>query len=290
MNELTRDVELGSVVTVYVRGGLGNQLCSYAAGWLVAKEVGTSLVCSRVIVDRSRDPGRRFLLDHFEWDSGRPGLPQVYFESKDRSALQRTGRAAIRRLRLRLATQLGISVRTHADFSNPQPQGKRIVLEGHFEDLALVRDAVAQGLPLPVGTRAQGRVIGEIGDESLGVHIRLGDYKSAWGGALLLSVDWYRMAVRRVLEQVDVSEVVLYSDEPNEACEMLMLAHVPRQLVRIDKSPDAPSALLSLANHRYKILSRSTFSWWAAVIGARGQSLTLMPLEGGSGLRNFTGA
>lgn len=97
------------------------------------------------------------------------------------------------------------------------------------------------------------------------------------------------MAIQRVLEQVDVSEVVLYSDEPNEACEILRQAHVPMEIVRIDKSPDAPCALLSLANHRYKILSRSTFSWWAAVIGARGQSLTLMPLEGGDGVREFTG-
>jgi Glycosyl transferase family 11 len=92
------------------------------------------------------------------------------------------------------------------------------------------------------------------------VHVRRGDYE---GNAMALSTDWYRRAVDMVHEVGGRSiETEVVTNDP-EWCRRNLDLGRPYKLL---PTGSALEDLRSLAASDFLVISRSTFSWWAAAV------------------------
>jgi hypothetical protein len=96
------------------------------------------------------------------------------------------------------------------------------------------------------------------------VHIRRGDYMKAQHlntiGALHL--DYYVRAIEQVLQRNDISEIHIFTDDAKHP-DVLALKNKYNCRVRSD---DWASDFFGILNSQFKIISNSTFSWWAACL------------------------
>lgn len=100
---------------------------------------------------------------------------------------------------------------------------------------------------------------------TLGVHIRLGDYRQLRGKHRVLDRDFLQRAFAHISSEVN--RLILFSDEPEEA--LAMLAGLP-EFSRFSMEADRHSlceALRRMTAMEELIISCSSFSWWGAWLG-----------------------
>jgi hypothetical protein len=96
----------------------------------------------------------------------------------------------------------------------------------------------------------------------IGVHIRLGDFRTWNNGAFMLSKKYYLDNLRTISDRFPENQVWVFSDEPAKASEMLGDGY---ELLEISKNFNLTNAeeLVLLSRVDAILASRSTFSWWA---------------------------
>lgn len=109
---------------------------------------------------------------------------------------------------------------------------------------------------------------------TVGIHVRRGDYL---GNPMLLSPDYYRQALSTLIEwrRLDITSlsVTVFSDD-SEWCEKELSFDVP---VTYSPPRETLADFRALMECEYLVLSRSTFSWWAAVLPDRPQENVISP-------------
>jgi hypothetical protein len=96
----------------------------------------------------------------------------------------------------------------------------------------------------------------------IGVHIRLGDFRIWNNGTFMLDSQYYLENLRSIVSRFPNSQVWVFSDEPDEAVEMLGSEF---ELLVVSKKFNLTNAeeLVLLSRVDAILASRSTFSWWA---------------------------
>jgi hypothetical protein len=117
-------------------------------------------------------------------------------------------------------------------------------------------------------------VLPSINPGTVGIHVRRGDYV---GNDMLLSPQYYREALKSLIAahnlDMSLTVVFVFSDDP-EWCAQELNFDVP---VQFSSQQDTRSDFLSLMACEYLVLSRSTFSWWAAVLPDRPERQVMSP-------------
>lgn len=127
---------------------------------------------------------------------------------------------------------------------------------------------------LPELRRSMSQVLPAIQTGTVGIHVRRGDYL---GNDMLLSPRYYRAALASLMaaHKLDTSSTVIsvFSDDP-DWCSRELAFDVP---VNFSPPQDTKEDFLSLSACEYLVLSRSTFSWWAAVVQDRPAANVMSP-------------
>lgn len=127
---------------------------------------------------------------------------------------------------------------------------------------------------LPVLRKAMADALPCIQPNTIGIHVRRGDYE---GNEMVLSPRYYRQALNALLKACDLTQspitVTVYSDDP-DWCSTELNFDVP---VRYSPRADTKEDFAALLSCEYLVLSRSTFSWWAAVLPQRPESHVIAP-------------
>lgn len=108
------------------------------------------------------------------------------------------------------------------------------------------------------------------------VHVRLGDYVSidSFG---IPSQTYYEKAISYILENSDLKNIWLFSNEPQKAINMLP-EWARRQVRIIPESSLTPAETLELMRHCHAfVIANSTFSWWGAYLSYNQDSLKVGP-------------
>ena len=268
---------LSRFVGVWVLGGLGNQMFQYATAYAVARRMD-----AQMRLDLSGFGSyslRSFALSAF-------GIESAQWEG----ACPAEGRRARLRERWQVLADLGLAprpgyrlVREQAFSYNPSLNelNESCYLYGYWQspryfddfadDIRRIFDPARFESPRLASALAELQ-----GPRSVSVHLRRGDYsKSPAALAMhgLCDLDYYERAAYLLRRCVPGCRFHIFSDDLEAAREMF--AGWPD--VSVMESRSQEDDLLLMSRCRHHIIANSSFSWWAAWLDDRPDSLVVAP-------------
>ena len=279
------------MVTVFLRGGLGNQMFQYALGLSIAKKNSTEVCCDTTFLN-DRFPRKDFAYRNYDLDVF--VLDQRFTPlSKISEALPIPGVwLGIDLVCLKAGEMAGLwhikkEVGDH-DF-DPELFNIRdsMILWGrwqnekYFKDIeADVRAAFRFRNPLNAEATAIAHEIKNTNSVSL--HVRRGDYaafkttQKLWGGT---DLDYYQRAAKYVAQKIEKPHFFIFSDDVAWSRENLKLdfpmTFVPASAA--GKKGECHLELMSLCKNH--IITNSTFSWWGAWLDPRPEKIVIAPKQ-----------
>lgn len=276
-----------SSILVRLEGGLGNQMFQYAAGRSVALATGRRLLLDGSAIARGPTL-RQYELGSLAVGGEHAGLfPRLTARAQVGARLP----AVVRRLahavgpqRWHLLRDAGLALDDRL-YSLPGD----LVLEGPWQSAAYAdRDpAVSAALRQDFALRAPltGRtaaVAAEIaGCEAVCVHVRRGDYFSNPAVTAIhgvLPLDYYAAAAARIVAAVGSPAFFVFSEDIPWAKAHLRLPGPTRFIEASAGEPPAIDQRL-MASCRHFVIANSTFSWWAAWLGAASGKIVIAPRQ-----------
>ena len=239
-------------IFIAVSGGLGNQLFQAAFGVAIETAFGTQV---RYLSNNlGKDIyGRRYLLDRF------PALAGKTVPVAEAAGAPTYGEPGVDQ------ASLGELLRQHP----------KVGLDGYWqsERFFLGQDqaiAVALRLDPEPGLAARGEALRS--GNAIGMHVR----RSEYGHHGLAMADYYRTAVAQIRREVGPAPVVCFSDEPH-FCAFVFRDIADFTVMRSD-SEDPLDDFYLLSRCRHFVIANSSFSWWAAWLGAGPFAIVYAPL------------
>jgi Glycosyl transferase family 11 len=264
-------------VRVRIVGGLGNQMFGAAAGMALAKRLGAKL---------------EFELYQFRASSAQT-LPYELAPFNLPADLSRTrdwrfkSEASVYRWWKRVTAGAAgghVPVLWRQPGHHFDPEFERlsgnVYLKGYFQSeryfaniKAEVRKAFDLSALISEAGRAQAAAAGAVGERSVAVHVRRGDYVQHTDRFALLQRDYYDRALRLVNRAVDKPRYFVVSDDPAAAREMF--ADRPDTTFAAGGSAFDDMHLIASCHHH--IIANSSFSWWGAWLSPWKEGLTIAP-------------
>jgi len=276
-------------VTVYLRGGLGNQLFQYAAGVALSRRTKANLLIDARLLPLNEEQisgvshrPEEISSFHHEGELVGRNLGQS-FQSKNFARLLQLERAAgdvFGSAALRLLGSIAAERRDLLEFFLKRQKPARINSycshQDYFSDYAEEIIGQINSLVAPSSfyyTHLQRLAV----EKPIGLHYRLGDYRNLQHIYGSLTAQYFESGLLTLGERYEGSKVWVFSDEPLVAREKLGLRFKDAYYVPNDSSSRPLESLLLLSKLTRKILSNSTFSWWAAYLGHSTQVATIFP-------------
>ena len=247
-------------VTISPKGGLGNQLFIWAAGYALSKRLGVPL--------------------HAEFGSLPDGADGFELDSFDNSITtlrpRPTGLLSFRRRATNGWPQgVGRGMRVQDDLAlwGAIPSNKPLFLDGYFQDHRFFEETSADirnlvtAIASPTPWFQQMADILHRGSGFTALHIRRGDYLQLPAHGVL-PPSYYQQAVKKLQEQsAELGPLVVFSHEraTPEWLSGLSWAGEVQFLVPPPNSRPLESLVLMSMAHSI-VIANSTFSWWAAYL------------------------
>jgi hypothetical protein len=253
-------------VTVGLRGRLGNQLFQYAVGRCVAETQDRTLIVDDLALQRVPPdrPKRTYYLGAFD--------PDVRLTSCNQPP------------------NLALWVRVmqfgrgfHGEILEPSPF-PHIYLEGFWQDeryFKAIEPTIRRRLT-PTGQewREEAHARSILSSRCpIAVHVRRQDYLEAGGAHIgFVGESYYSHAIRTMLDRVESPHFFVFSDDVDWCEETFEFEH-PHSFVRHDGVTQDHTItdfrLMSLCRHF--VVANSSFSWWAAWLGAASDKIVIAP-------------
>jgi hypothetical protein len=241
-----------SEVFVRLSDGLGNQMFQAAFGIAIERRFGADV---RLLAEPGRRDAynRRYLLDRFPFVDARVVAPEAAAGAPAYNG------------------ETGVNEEALSALFRQQP---RVALHGYWQherfffgqDEAIA--AAFQLTPSPdLGRKAEALRAGA----AIGVHVRRTEY----GHHGLATADYYRNAIAAIRGEAGPAPVVCLTDEPIVARSLFKA--VPDVVVVWPNTDDPRDEFYLLSQCRHFVIANSSFSWWAAWLGAQPDSIVYAP-------------
>jgi hypothetical protein len=276
-----------SRTTVFLTGGLGNQLFQYAAGLSRNSDelfldcdlgaprrnvLGTPDIFDFELVETLEKSPSRLPKSLFSKTAGfmlRQGIYKKWFEQfrLSRSIINFTGNVI---LSTWLLSPTRIIKATDNGFCQMPNKSKREYLIGYFQSYIWPSDpSVEPKLRLLCLKSPSKEFMNFIetnqGNGNVVVHVRLGDYKNEDGFGIP-SKKYYEMALERLNSLKNISSIWLFSNEPKEALNFIPNEYLDRVVVVPEFSGSAAETLEAMRRGDRYVIGNSSLSWWGAFL------------------------
>lgn len=254
---------------IQMRGGLGNQLFQHAFGLKLEREFGWQVSYDLQFFKRSASaPHERFWLD------------QLDFNIKEANKRPAGYKFARKFRRLSIATQTRLFnvayIRNYDATYSPVPEICGLTyFDGLWQSLAYFyslqdhilhdfRSKFISNFGKPANIRRQ----------TVGVHVRRGDYLKHPHSVSLNYQEYIKKSLSWIKTMTGNTElhVTVFSDDPDWCAQNLNMT-----AVEINKSSSTLDDFLGLMHCQHKIISNSTFAWWAAFLGRVEDGFVIAP-------------
>lgn len=259
-------------VRVELNGGLGNQMFQAAAGLTLAHRIGAGLDFD--ISPLKRVP-RTFDLTPF-------AIPATLYDknSADRSPLARIFKSKHAAAPADWKGAVWTEKAFHYD-PDFEKLSTSAYLIGYFQSPRYFEssaDLVRKVFELQPHLSDAGKTYAQAtrGEDTVAVHIRRGDYVSnpkATAIHGILDADYYDRALRIITRTVKKPRLIVVSDEPDTARQLLQ-GWADAEFVSGTTMFDD---MYLIGACRHHVIANSSFSWWGAWLDARPDGLTIAP-------------
>lgn len=248
------------------KGGLGNQMFQVAAALIYQIETRRTIVLPDEFYNHHNHQKKNYVESIFQ-NIG-PYIPR----QMDQTAIDNLLRSGIKQH----PGEPGFE-----DWSPCLPGNENILLHGYFQSCIpilrherSIRSKYLHNLPLEMPKK-----------DAVGIHVRRGDYVKFPDVHFLLGEDYYSRAIQTFSKEANLTYEV-FSDDIEACKKMKCFQDLPR--CSYVEEPDEIVALAKmLACQGGFICANSTFSWWAAFLGAYGKRRPCIApqnwIAGGSG-------
>lgn len=267
---------------VQLCGGLGNQLFCYAFGLSQARKYDAELWIDTSLNDNGLCRNLEILDMNIEFDNH---ISMYYSQNK---ILRRLGYNWIRR-KMKIGWNTKIYKVEDAFISYKEiPMIKSTFYRGYWQNYRFfdsykkdIRKMLTQ--KYEVESEYLDLKKRMLATDSVAIHIRRGDYlKNGWG----LSMDYYIQCLNQISQLSKHIEVYIFSDDI-DFCKKEFQTIYPNAIYPSYKEKNKTiDDMLLMSNCRYMIIANSTYSWWAAYINSREDSVIFCPIYKEWG-RNF---
>jgi hypothetical protein len=241
-------------------GGLGNQLFQVSFGLNIQKDLNRDVVFTSALLDRAHAGTKRSL----EVES----LVEIR-----KHTLSIEINFVVEKLLKKINPSRFLVEDVKRPFSIDQIDAKTRIVMGYFQQLHFVNN-VAEEIELLIRKSSRFSILDTCQfRRRIAVHIRLGDYRTSTSAKKfhgLTSIEYYLRAIENLHQQTGIEEVLIISDEP-EVAEELLLPKINNRTftLHVDRTGDAIQHLAKIANSAAIVGSNSTFSWWGAWLATR---------------------
>lgn len=263
--------------TVFLQGGLGNQLFQYAVGRALSIRSGSHLYLevSQLSNPSPPAPPRSFQLSPFNIEGTVTRRP---IDQRPTARLRLKLFIILKPILPRLAARV---LRVHKDTSSQQfaphvltLSGSALLL-GYYQSAKYFRsisNTLKKELSVETPPSPQNQAwISKIkSTQSVSLHVRRGDYtEQGW----TLPPAYYQSAIERVRARMDEPKLFVFSDEMTWTSQNLNrllpddIARSHVHLVKCNGTQEAYEDLRLMQSCRHHIIANSTFSWWGAWLG-----------------------
>lgn len=251
------------MITVNIKGGLGNQMFQYACARALSLRNNDRLRLVRT--EKSGDTGRLFALTRFNIHGEIGHLKQVGFWLRLRSLLSQK---VLRRFYIGFEPHL-MSLRGD------------VYLDGYFQsekyfekEARIIRDELTLKDPLSSEALRSQKEISEE-DVSVSLHVRRGDYINhpEFGG--ITNREYYSRAILETQQLLGTPKFFVFSDDIDWCRENLSLSEGSVYVSNKNLTDYEEMVLMSSCKHH--IIANSTFSWWAAWLNRDPHKIVIAP-------------
>lgn len=251
------------MITVNLKGGLGNQMFQYACARALSIRNNDRLRLVRT--EKSADTGRVFGLTYFNIYGEIGHLEQVGFWPKVHSLF---GQKILRRFYVGFEPHL-----MHLKGN--------VYLDGYFQSekyFGKEADVIRRELTLkhPLSEKAahlQNDIVAQ--EHAVSLHVRRGDYVNHPDFGGIADRQYYSRAISEIQTLVENPKFYVFSDDIDWCRENLSL---PEGAVYVSNSglkDHEEMVLMSTCKHH--IIANSTFSWWAAWLNSNPTKIVIAP-------------
>jgi len=156
-----------------------------------------------------------------------------------------------------------------------------VYLIGYFQNFEWVKNAREQlrkELNLKQPSKQFKEIVKEATEDLVILHIRRGDYRNEPNFGLL-GEKYYSNALEKIVCQHQISEIWIFSDEPEVA--MKMIASIVKNRFKMKTIPkdglSSAETLELMRQGKHFIIGNSTFSWWGAFLSHNPNGLVIAP-------------
>lgn len=260
-------------VDVELMGGIGNQLFQYFA----AASLATKFNCEFRLVKSNRSQHEMFHVDSAIEDlvlTPQEGGTRVSCFEKHPRLTRILYSSALRSNTIaKVATVFGFYV--DSQYRSVRAKSKRIYLKGYFQRISSFDELSLFFIDITLREPSNwfNEIVREIeNNNSVGIHLRLGDYLALDESYGRLDYDYYIQALS-LLPQ-NHGKILIFSDDI-ELAKVYFAGISGFNFEYVDPPGDSSAAesLMLLSKCKHLIIANSTFSYWAALFGKKGNMI-----------------
>jgi Glycosyl transferase family 11 len=276
------------MVTVFLRGGLGNQMFQYAAGLALAKKQGTSLLLDTTFLN-DRFPRKQFTyrtydLDVFDIKPKFTLLSEVSAQMPIPGLWLGLDLVAIKGADI-FGTQKLLKEKKDYVFQEAVFNENTSALlwgfwntEKYFDDAQNeVRDAFRFRPSENAAIIAAKKEI--VNSNAVALHVRRGDYLLPKHAKVYGTTDvsYYDRAIAYMAERVKSPTFFVFSDDIEWCRENIKTSFPAVFMTDETRGPKASGHLELMSLCKHNIIANSTFSWWGAWLNANPEKIVVAP-------------
>lgn len=283
--------QINTCVITEIKGGLGNQMFQYAAGFYLSKKYKKKLILDISAYNESLQQTRKYELKYFNITGGiinqKEALnylnPREKILNKIINTIKIKGVIAKKILIILQILNDKIKKRIkEKDFFNKPDNNKIIYLNGtFFGDIYFKKyqKNILEQFTLK-NEYTTSKLKKEIDDinkvNSVSIHIRRGDYIKNKNKKIynILPIEYYRKAIKIITQNTKNPIFFVFSDDI-DWCKC-NLKKISRDLIFIKKQ-DSYKDIELMKNCKHNIIANSSFSWWGAYLNQNKDKIVICP-------------
>jgi hypothetical protein len=234
------------MITIRLKGGLGNQMFQYAAGRALALENRTGL-----------------RLDVSYFDFKLPGITKRAYGLDVFNVKAEIVKTSF----FRFILEKIFSKKKEEYFQSPK----------YFQEH---EDTLRQDFTLKEPLSDTSKILQEEikNGNSVGVHVRRGDYATN-SFNLLMSADYYSKGIEYISQKTNIEKIYVFSDDISWCKENLNFIYPTVFVENVYSGRHGEGHMMLMMECKNFIIANSSFSWWAAWLGTNPQKIIVAPKQ-----------